>query len=182
MMRALHSEPERFVLNVLPGGREASRLCTFALPSGRWERGRWDVAGRVPSGTPFLCKSAGKDTLCEVEGEADRERYTVSGPVGGGTLAEINAAAGRPFAVEMIDLFAEKQPEGAMDAVVSFTLTLVGMEIVGEQGVMGTRVTCIYDAELFPPRQPRRQHTGVADADVGRCVTFTYEPDGRRRE
>jgi hypothetical protein len=179
-MRALYSEPERFVLNVPPGGREASRVCTFALPSGRWERGRWEVAGRVPSGTPFLCKSAGKDALCQADG--DRERYTVSGPVGAGTLAAINAAAGGAFAVEMTDLFAEEQPEGAVDAVVSFTLTLIGVETVGEQGVMGACVTCIYDAELFPPRKPRRERTGVADANVGRIVTFTYDADGRRRE
>ena len=38
----------------------------------------------MPPGASFLCKRVGSDALSEGAGEADRERYTVAGPVGAG--------------------------------------------------------------------------------------------------
>ena len=181
-MFVTHSIPERFVMTLSPGESSAASQCTFDIPAGSWSAGRWEVVGNIPSGAASARKTAGSDTL--TDGDAGAERYALSGEAGPDTLKAINLAAGGPFVVNMTDVFAKTQPDGVVDAVISFTLTLEGIERRGAvDGVSGV-TTLIYHL----PGMERRARTGVSetdphgpDASVGRIVTYTYAFDGRLR-
>ena len=161
-MLELRSDPQRFVLELPPGWVSVSRTCTFAIPAGTWWSGRWEVVGCIPSGTPFAHKRVGTDTLSE--GGFGGERYTVAGAVGEATLRAIEAAAGGPFTVEMTDLFAAPQPEGAVDAVISFVLTLAGVVPGSPAQEVGGAWTSTY---YLPERTKARERNGVRQSAFG---------------
>src|SRR4051812_32934563 len=80
----LHSEPRNFSLEIPPGRNQASFRCTFAIPTGTWTAGWWEVVGHIPSGVRFARKSVCSDVIDK--GESGAERYRLSGVAGAETL------------------------------------------------------------------------------------------------